>query len=344
MRLDQKVFEAGSVTLQSGITLKNARIVYATYGELSADRSNAILYPTSFGAQHDEIEWLIKPGGILDPTRYFIVIPNMFGNGLSTSPSNVGPPLDKGRFPGVTIYDNVMAQYRLLREVFGLKKLRAVYGWSMGAQQAFHWGALFPEVAGRIICLCGSARTSEHNKVFLEGVRAALTADEAFQDGWFHRTPVRGFRAMARVYAGWAISQTWYREQIFLRQGFASLEDFLVHGWEANYFLRRDANNLLAQLWTWQHADIAANDRYRGDLRAALSGITCPALVMPGDHDLYFPVADNEIEVAAMPDARLVPIRSIWGHRAGNPTAQSEDEIFIASTVGAFFAETESSL
>ena len=164
--------------------------------------SNVIVYPTSYSANHTEIDWLIKPGSILDPSKYFVVIPNMFGNGYSTSPSNVAPPLDKGRYPNVSVYDNVVTQRRMMREVFGVEKVKAVYGWSMGGQQAYHWGALFPEAVGRIICSCTSAKTSEHNKVFLEGVRAALTADEAFQDGWFHRTPVRGFRAMARVYAG----------------------------------------------------------------------------------------------------------------------------------------------
>lgn len=336
MTANVQTFEAGDVVTQSGITLKGAKIVYATYGTLAPDKSNVIVYPTSYSANHTEIDWLIKPGGILDPTKYFIVIPNMFGNGYSTSPSNVAPPLDKGRYPGVTVYDNVVTQRRMMREVFGVEKMKAVYGWSMGGQQAYHWGALFPEAAGRIICSCTSAKTSEHNKVFLEGVRAALTADEAFQDGWFHRTPVRGFRAMARVYAGWAISQTWYREKVYLTQGFSSLEDFLVHGWEANYFLRRDANNLLAQLWTWQNGDISANDKYKGDFKAALKGITCPALVTPGDHDLYFQVADNEIEVAGMPNAKLVPIKSIWGHRAGNPSANPEDERFVAKVVNDF--------
>src|SRR6185295_13531012 len=169
MTTEAKVFEAGDVVLQSGITLKAAKIVYTTYGKLAADKSNAIVYPTSYSAQHSDIEWLIKPGGILDPSKYFVVIPNMFGIGLSTSPSNVAPPLDKGRYPNVSVYDNVMVQRRMMREVFGVEKVKAVYGWSMGGQQAYHWGALFPESVGCIIALCTSAKTSEHNKVFLEG-------------------------------------------------------------------------------------------------------------------------------------------------------------------------------
>src|SRR6478735_10308244 len=74
--------------LQSGAVLPEARLVYKTYGTLNADRSNVILYPTSYGAQHADTEWLIGPDRILDSSRYFVVIPNMFGNGVSTSPSN----------------------------------------------------------------------------------------------------------------------------------------------------------------------------------------------------------------------------------------------------------------
>ena len=338
MTTEVKIFEAGDVVLQSGITLRGAKIAYTTYGTLAPDKSNVIVYPCSYSAQHTDIEWLVAPGRILDPMRWFVVIPNMFGNGLSTSPSNIAPPLDRGRYPGVTIYDNVMVQRRMMREVFGVERVKAVYGWSMGGQQAYHWAALFPDAVERVIILCSSARTSPHNKVFLEGVRGALTADEAFQDGWFHRQPLRGLRAMGRVYAGWAISQSWYREKLWERVGCASLEDFLITGWEGNY-LKKDANNLLAQLWTWQQSDISANDRFKGDLDAALAAITCPALVMPGDHDLYFQVEDNAREVVRMPNARLKPIPSIWGHRAGNPWQNPEDERFVAKAVTAFLAE-----
>ena len=335
MTTELKVYEAGDVVLQSGQTLKGARIVYTTYGTLAADKANVIVYPTSYGAQHTDIEWLIASGRILDPSKYFIVIPNMFGNGLSTSPSNIAPPFDRGAYPGVTTYDNVLVQRRMLREVFGVERVKMVYGWSMGGQQAYHWAALFPQAVERVCILCSSARTSEHNKVFLEGVRGALTADAAFVDGWFQRPPTRGLRAMGRVYAGWAISQTWYRERIYLTLGFTSLEEYLVRAWEDTY-LKKDANNLLAQLWTWQHSDIAANDRFRGDLDAALNAITCPALVMPGDHDLYFQVDDNQIEVARMPNARFLPIPSVWGHRAGNPWQNPADERFVASAVNEF--------
>src|SRR5207302_10412357 len=131
---------------------------YKTYGRLDAARGNVIVYPTSYGAQHSDTEWLIRPGRALDPERWFIIIPNMFGNGLSSSPSNVGPPHDRGRFLGVTVADNVRMQHRLLSKHFGVEQIALV--WSMGGQQACHWAALFHKMVERIAVVCGNARTA----------------------------------------------------------------------------------------------------------------------------------------------------------------------------------------
>ncbi len=329
---DYQIFEAGDVVLQSGLTYRNAKLAYKTYGTLDAAKSNVIVYPTSYGAQHPDTEWLIAAGKALDPTKYFIVIPNLFGNGLSSSPSNTPPPFDRGRYPHFTATDNVRVQQRFLAETFGIERVALVYGFSMGAQQALHWGALFPDRVARIAAICGTAKTSRHNFVFLEGIKAALTADPAWQDGWFATPPLRGLRAMGRIYAGWALSQDFYREELDLTLGYSSLEDFLISGWEGN-FRRRDANDLLAALWTWQHADISANELYSGDLAKALGAITARAVVMPSETDLYFRVEDNRREVALMPNAELRPIPSIWGHRAGNPTQNPVDAKFLDDAV-----------
>ena len=148
------------------------------------------------------------------------------------------------------------------------------------------------------------------DRLDLTGINAALTADPVWQDGWFATPPTRGFQAMGRVYAGWALSQAFYREEVWRTIGFSSLEDFLIGSWEAN-FRRRDANDLLAMLWTWQHADVSANELYGGDLDRALGAITADAIVMPCETDLYFTVEDSRGEVARMPKAELRPIPSI---------------------------------
>lgn len=322
-----ETFELGDFVLQNGATLRGARLAYNTYGALNAQKSNAVVYPTRFGGRHSDNEWLIGEGMALDPTEYFVVVPNMLGNGLSSSPSNTPPPYDRARFPRVTVYDNVAAQHRLLTERFGVEKLALVVGYSMGAQQTFQWGASYPGMVERILPFCGSARTSPHNFVFLEGVKAALTADAAFKGGWYDQPPTTGLRAFARVYAGWALSQAFYRERVYLEQGYSSLEDYLIAFWEGNY-VGKDANDLLAMLWTWQNADIAATPGFDGDLEMALGAVEAKAIVMPGQTDLYFTPEDNEYEVSRMPNAELRPIPSIWGHLAGSGR-NPEDVRFI---------------
>lgn len=327
-----RIFELNEFPLQCGVTLPQARLSYQTYGTLNADRSNTILYPTSYGATHKDIEWLIGPDRILDPTRWFIIIADQFGNGFSTSPSNLPEPFTGSRTPVFTHVDNVTAQARLLDEVFGIERLALVYGWSMGAQQALHWGVLYPDRVERIAALCGTAKTSPHNLVFLEGIRSALITDAAWNGERFTARPERGLRALGRFYAGWALSQEFYREQIHLTLGFSSLEDFLIRGWE-DLFLQRDAGNLLSMRDTWQRSDVSDNERFRGDLPAALGSITARTLIMPGSHDLYFTPEDCRRDADRIPGATFLPIPSLWGHRAGNPANCPEDERFIRDAI-----------
>jgi len=335
MKTEAGCWMAANFRLQCGVTLPKARVVYQTYGELSRDRDNVILYPTSYGAQHTTIDWLIGPDGILDPTRWFIVIPNMFGNGLSSSPSNDDLPglAEAGLY--FTHLDNVTAQERLLREVFSFgagDRLALIYGWSMGAQQAYHWGALYPERVARIAALCGTARTTEHNQIFLESLRSALTADPAWNGREFDGIPERGFRTFARIYASWAASQAYYREGIYRRLGYDSLEDYLWQGWEANY-RKRDPRDLIAMLDTWARCDISQNPTYKGDYPRALAAIQAQTLIMPATTDLYFTPEDCAAEADRIPNATYRPIPSIWGHRAGNPYQNPEDAAVIRQAV-----------
>ena len=328
---DYEVFEAGDVLLQCGITLRNAKLSYKTHGTLDRDRSNVIVYPTRFSGRHGDNEFLIGPARALDTDRYFIVVPNLLGNGISSSPSNTSPPFDRARFPLVTIYDNVMLQRRLLAERHGIDNVALAVGWSMGAQQAYHWAALFPENVARLAVIAGSARTSRHNHVFLEGVKAALTADAAWRQGWYDQPPVTGLRAMGRVWAGWALSQAFYREGLYQKLGYATLEDFLIGYWEG-LFLQREANDLLSLIATWQRSDISANEVYNGDFERALDAIQAKAVVMPGQTDLYFPPEDSAYEVEHMRYAELRPIPSIWGHYAGG-APNPDDVAFVEAAL-----------
>lgn len=335
---DHEVFDLGDVILQRGATLRDAKLAYKTHGTLNEDRSNAIVYPTWYTGRHWENEWLIGPGMALDPREYFIIVPNMLGNGLSSSPSNTPPPYDGPRFPQVTVADNVSVQHRLVTEHFGIERLALVTGWSMGAGQTYQWAMSYPEMVPKIAPFCGSAKTSEHNIVFLEGVKAALTADAAWNGGWYGGQPTRGLRAMARVYAGWGFSQAFYWDRVYRGMGFSSLEDFLVGFWEGFFLDGRDANNLLTMLWTWQNGDISKTPGFEGDYDEALRSIRARAIVMPAEKDLYFPPEDEAYAVERMPDAELRVIPGVWGHFAGGGL-NDEDTAFIDAALGELLAD-----
>ena len=239
----------------------------------------------------------------------------------------------------MTIFDNVQTQRRALREMFGIERVACVYGWSMGALQAYHWAALFPDVVERIVVNCGVARTAVHNQVFLRSLMATLeAAPEHTGDGRFSAEPRAAKRAFGRIYAAWALSQDFYRAGLHLASGpqpnlgAPDLETFLRTDWE-DRFGARPAANQYAQLRTWDAADISANALYGGDLPRALRAIRARVLLMPGETDLYFRVADNAAELPFLARAELKPIPSIWGHRAGNPAPNPEDARFVKQAV-----------
>ncbi len=311
------MFDLGGVNLQSGAVLPDAKLAYRTWGSLNVARDNVIVLPTYYTGTHRHNAGYIEVCPALDPAEYFIVSPDLFGNGVSSSPSNTPPPFDGPRFPRVTVHDAVACQHRLLTEEFNVERIALVAGWSMAALQSYEWGARFPDMVQAILPFCGSARVSSHNFVFLDGVRVALQADCAWQGGDHKEPPETGLRAFGRIYAGWAYSQAFYRDGLYRQLGFDTVEALLAD-WEEDH-LTWDANDLLSMLYTWQAADISANRRYNGDFNGALGAIRARAIVMPCRSDLYFPPEDNAAEVASMRHAELRIIDSDWGHCVASP-------------------------
>jgi homoserine O-acetyltransferase len=274
--------------------------------------------PTFYTGSHQRNEGFFGKGRAIDPDKHFIVSINMFGNGFSSSPSNTKAPQDGPRFPRISLWDNIACQYRLLTEHLGVEKIALVTGWSMAGCQAYQWAAQYPDFVDAILPFCASAKISPHNFVFLEGVRAALCADQNWNQGDYTSPPIDGLKAFARVYAGWAFSQTFYRDSLFKKIGYESLEDLLVD-WEKDHAENWDANNLLCKLETWQTSDISIGPIYNGNIEMALKAIKAKTILMPCVQDLYFPPEDNAIEANYIGDADFRPFNSPWGHCAANP-------------------------
>ncbi|CDW98123.1 hypothetical protein [Sporisorium scitamineum] len=327
-----KLYSLGDFELLSGETIPNAHIAFRTYGDTS---NPAIVYPTWFsGTITDGNEWLIALPGqevstrTLDPAKFFIIVPALFGNGESSSPSNHPLGID---LPRATFYDNVRAQHKLVYDHLCVRGKVVVIGWSMGAAQSFQGASQFPDSVRAAVPFCGSARTAIHNWVFLESLKSTLQLDPKWNGGRHDANdpPEDGLKAFGTIYA--------------------------------------DANNLVYMLHTWQHGDGGAQPRYAGAsqrdvpqnkggrlgirgnggavtkeddeaFERALKGIKCPTLIVPCKTDLYFPPEDSEQEAKIMGDtATLEVIPSIWGHWAGGPGDAKDDVKWLDDKIYNFF-------
>jgi homoserine O-acetyltransferase len=317
--------------LQSGVVLPSARLLYKTYGELNAAKDNVVVLPTFYTGSHQRNEGFFGVNRAINPARHFIVSVNLFGNGISSSPSNTPAPFNAGNFPAITLFDNVRAQHKMLTEVLGVTEIALVAGWSMAGCQAFQWAAQYPDMVKAILPFCASSKTSEHNIVFLEGVKAALQADAVYDDGNYQKPPVKGLKAFGRNYAGWAFSQTFYRKKMYRLKGFDSTEA-LLQDWEQDH-LGWDANDLLCKLKTWQQSDISWQPAYDGDFVKALKAIKAKTIIIVCDDDMYFRVEDNQIEAAQINNAELRVYSSPWGHCVASPGNDPKFEQFLDQSI-----------
>jgi homoserine O-acetyltransferase len=331
-------FVISNFRTESGVTLPKARVVYGTYGHLNAARDNAVLLPSHYMATFHGYEWLIGPGRALDASRLFLVATELFGNGSSSSPSNTPEPYHGPRFPVMTIRDNVEVVHRLLTEELKITHLRAIVGFSMGAEQAFQWAVGYPNFADRIVATSGTAKTYPHGVVRLEGQIAAITTDAAFQNGDYTAPPTKGLEAFATVWLGWLFSQEWWRRELWRQTGTSAttFEQFFEYR-RTHFITGADANDLILQMRTWERHNVGTTPGFAGDVERALRSIKVPLLYMPSETDLYFPIGDARYEAGFIPGVSLVPIPSLWGHTAG-AASNPADAKFLNDTIGRFLS------
>jgi homoserine O-acetyltransferase len=234
----------------------------------------------------------------------------------------------------MTIRDNVEAVHRLLTEELKITHLRAIVGFSMGAQQAFQWAVSYPTFADRIVATSGTAKTYAHGFVRLEGQIAALTADVAFKGGDYTAPPAKGLEAFGTVWAAWLYSQEWWRKELWR----STMPAGTTFEQALNRYRTRfsaDANDYILQAHTWERHDVGTTPGFGGDVEKALRSIKVPLLYMPSETDLYFPIGDARYEAGFIPGVSLMPIPSLWGHTAG-AASNPADGKFLNDNIGRF--------
>lgn len=307
------VYDLGDFILEQGTTLPNTKLAYKSFGQLNENGDNAILFPVMFSGTHAAMAPYVGEDLALDPSKYFIVIPNQLGGGLSSSPHNTDGDFSAEAFPDLSIGDDVIAQHTLLTEHLGVKRLQLVTGWSMGAQQTYEWAVRFPDMVERAAPIAGTAKTTPHCSTYVDVFCDALTSDPGWTNGTY-KDPSEvseGLRRMARVFAMMGASPELYNDELWNEYGFSSLEGFLEGFWE-KWFLPMDPNNLLAMAKKWRSGDVGA---YTGsDLSAALATITAKVFVIAFERDMFITQADCRNEQEMINGSELINIPSYWGH------------------------------
>jgi homoserine O-acetyltransferase/O-succinyltransferase len=309
-----QLFNLGDFQLEDGCTINDCQIAYSTFGTLNAEKNNAILITTWYSGTSKIMEQAyLGEGRTLDPAKYFIVVVNQIGSGLSTSPHNAVDSLRGPKFPRVRIGDDVRAQHQLLTTLFGIKALVLVTGGSMGAQQTWEWVVRYPDMVQRAAPIAGRAKNTPHDFLFIETFSYALRSDPAFNEGLYTDASAihRGMCHHADIWSVMGFSVGFFNTGFYKSLGFSSVGEFRS-GFTQKYFLPMDPNNLLCMAWKWQQGDVSRLTN--GDIESALAGIRAKVFVIAIDTDMLFPPNDCAVDQKLTPNSELRVIHSQAGH------------------------------
>lgn len=180
--------ELGECKLESGERIQDCRIGYRTFGKLDAGRSNALLVLTWFGGTSESASTRLAK--IPEHGRYFVVVVDALGDGVSSSPSN-SLQQPRMRFPRFSIRDMVETQHRLLVEKLGITRLLAVMGFSMGGMQALEWAIAYPEFMRKAISIAGSPRLAPYDLMLWQLDTHLIMGDPEWRSGEYTQNPAR---------------------------------------------------------------------------------------------------------------------------------------------------------
>ncbi len=330
--------------LDSGAALGPFITAYRTYGQLNADKTNAVLACHALtGDQYvagthpvtgREGWWdhLLGPGRPLDTDRFFIICPNVIGGCMGTTgPPEIDPATGKPRglnFPVVTIADMVRAQ-ALLLDHLGIDQLFCVIGGSMGGMQALEWAARYPERVFAAVPIAAAPHHTAQNIAFHEVGRQAIMSDPDWHDGDYaqHDTRPRGGLSVARMVA----HITYLSDQAFHRKFGRLLQNSsqLTYGFEAEFqvesylrhqgsaFVERfDANSYLYITRAMDYFDLAAD--FDGGLAEAFHDTPVRFCVISFTSDWLFPTSESRKIVHALnasaANVSFVEIETDTGH------------------------------
>ena len=334
------------LTLKSGAVLPQFHLIYETYGELNADKSNAVIVCHALSSNHhvagkytenDKYPgwWdnLIGPGRPLDTNKFFVIgLNNLGGCHGSSGPSSTNPATDRpwgATFPVVTVEDWVASQARLA-DYLGIKQLAAVIGGSLGGMQALQWTIDYPDRVRHALVIAAAPNLTAQNIAFNEVARQAIMTDPEFYDGYYYNhgvVPHRGLRIARMLGHITYLSDDAMGEKFGRKLKDGTIKYSFDVEFEMESYLRYqgdkfasefDANTYLRMTRALDYFDPALE--YNGDLSAALAKVKADFLVVSFTSDWRFSTARSREIVKALLDNELsvsyAEVTAAHGHDA----------------------------
>lgn len=316
-----QIADLGSCALENGEVIHGCKLAYRTFGSLAADRSNVVLWPTWFTGRTADLLPLV-PDRFVDTSRFYLVLVESFGSGLSSSPSNASPAQRRLRFPRFTVRDMVESQYRLCTEHLGLDHLHAVAGISMGGMQAIQWSVSHPDFVSKVAAMVGSPQLTSQDLLLWHTMVNALDDDVAYQRGEYAGHPT--LRTAVDL-LNLVLFTPAYRSKTIAP---GALSGFLEAAEKSSTF---DWNDMHRQLEAMMAHDVAAP---HGSLQDAADRVSARSLYWVSAHDLVVNPQPTE-DFATLVGADLYVSQSNCGHLA----VQACETDAAAATVAAFLSD-----
>lgn len=292
----------GDFTLENGQTIYDCRIGYRAFGKMNAKKSNIILFSTWFSGTTEDLANTV-PGKLIDTTRYYIILVDALGDGISSSPSN-SPRQPRLSFPVFTIRDMVESQHRMLTENLHITHVKAIAGISMGGMQSFQWSVSYPDFAEKIIPIAGSPQLTSNDLMLWTGEIRTMESDTAYHNGNYEGFPsIPGVFVLHRL----AVATAAYYASSISRDSFEIWFNETIH---QHAF---DWNNWHRQLEAMISMDIAKSAG--GTLANGAKKIKAKLLVIVSKQDqMVNPIPATKI--AGIKNAKLLVLTSDCGHLA----------------------------
>jgi len=294
----------GDFQLTNGQVIRDCRIGYRTFGQLNAQRSNAVLFPTWFSGTTAKLVDLVGPGKLVDSTKYFVILVDAIGDGVSSSPSNsaVQPRL---QFPRFTIRDMVNAEHQLATQTLGLRHLRGVIGISMGGMQTFQWAVAYPTFMDAAIPIVGSPRLTSYDLMLWHTEIETIKESAGWNGGNYTTEP--NLNALTDLHT---IELT--SPEYFLRTTKPEQFAHFVQETEAGG-PGFDANDWIRQAQAMMSLDVSAP--FGGSMALAAAAVKAKMLIIPSQHD-HMVNPHPALNFAHLRHAPILLLTSDCGHRA----------------------------